>query len=237
MKPNIVFLDEYTLGGADLGRLQALGEYKGYARTTPEELPDRCREADVIITNKVVLRRETLRSLPRLRLICVAATGTNNIDLEAAAELGIEVKNAAGYSTHSVAETTLGAAIALRRNIVYYDRYVKSGAYSAAGQQFHFALPTHQLYGSKWGIVGLGAIGREVARLAAAFGCEVCVLVGHGAVLRTRRGVHGDNGGAGEGLALFVGNRTVHARSRHLRGSRGDGENREHQNEKFLHTK
>lgn len=127
MKPNIVFLDEYTLGGADLGRLQALGEYKGYARTTPEELPDRCREADVIITNKVVLRRETLQSLPRLRLICVAATGTNNIDLEAAAELGIEVKNAAGYSTHSVAETTLGAAIALRRNIVYYDRYVKSG--------------------------------------------------------------------------------------------------------------
>ena len=121
MKPNIVFLDEYTLGGADLGRLQALGEYKGYARTTPEELPDRCREADVIITNKVVLRRETLQSLPRLRLICVAATGTNNIDLEAAAELGIEVKNAAGYSTHSVAETTLGAAIALRRNIVYYD--------------------------------------------------------------------------------------------------------------------
>ena len=161
MKPNIVFLDEYTLGGADLGRLQALGEYKGYARTTPEELPDRCREADVIITNKVVLRHETLQSLPRLRLICVAATGTNNIDLEAAAELGIEVKNAAGYSTHSVAETTLGAAIALRRNIVYYDRYVKSGAYSAAGQQFHFALPTHQLYGSKWGIVGLGAIGRS----------------------------------------------------------------------------
>ena len=176
MKPNIVFLDEYTLGGADLGRLQALGEYKGYARTTPEELPDRCREADVIITNKVVLRRETLRSLPRLRLICVAATGTNNIDLEAAAELGIEVKNAAGYSTHSVAETTLGAAIALRRNIVYYDRYVKSGAYSAAGQQFHFALPTHQLYGSKWGIVGLGAIGREVARLAAAFGCDISLV-------------------------------------------------------------
>ena len=182
MKPKIEYANGYTLGGADLGRLQALGEYKGYARTTPEELPDRCREADVIITNKVVLRRETLRSLPRLRLICVAATGTNNIDLEAAAELGIEVKNAAGYSTHSVAETTLGAAIALRRNIVYYDRYVKSGAYSAAGQQFHFALPTHQLYGSKWGIVGLGAIGREVARLAAAFGCEVCYTSTSGVV-------------------------------------------------------
>lgn len=81
-----------------------------------------------------------------------------------------------------MAETTLGAAIALRRNIVYYDRYVKSGAYSAAGQQFHFALPTHQLYGSKWGIVGLGAIGREVARLAAAFGCEVCYTSTSGVV-------------------------------------------------------
>ena len=182
MQPNIVFLDEYSLGDADLGSIRALGNYTGYRTTAREEVADRCREADVIITNKVVLRRETLRSLPRLRLICVAATGTNNIDLEAAAELGIEVKNAAGYSTHSVAETTLGAAIALRRNIVYYDRYVKSGAYSAAGQQFHFALPTHQLYGSKWGIVGLGAIGREVARLAAAFGCEVCYTSTSGVV-------------------------------------------------------
>lgn len=182
MKANIVFLDEYTLGGADLSRLQALGEYKGYARTTPEEVLDRCREADVVITNKVVLRRETLQALPRLRLICVAATGTNNIDLEAAAELGIAVKNAAGYSTHSVAETTLGAAIALSRNILYYDRYVKSGAYSSGGQQFHFALPTHQLYGSKWGIIGLGAIGHEVARLATAFGCEVCYTSTSGAV-------------------------------------------------------
>lgn len=173
MKPNIVFLDEYTLGGADLGRLQALGQYKGYDRTAPDELLDRCRDAEVIITNKVVLRGETLRALPRLRLICVAATGTNNIDLEAAAELGIPVKNAAGYSTHSVAETTIGSAIALYRHIVYYDRYVKSGAYSSAGQQFHFAQPTHQLYGAQWGIIGLGAIGHEVARLATAFGCEV----------------------------------------------------------------
>ena len=106
----------------------------------------------------------------------------NNIDLDAAAELDIAVRNAAGYSTHSVAETTLGAAIALRRHIVYYDRYVKSGAYSAAGQQLHFAKPTHQLYGSKWGIGGLGAIGHEVARLAAAFGCEVRYTSTSGAV-------------------------------------------------------
>lgn len=173
MKPTIVFLDEYTLGGADLSRIRALGEYTGYSKTAPEEVIDHCREAEIVITNKVVLRRETLAALPELRLICVAATGTNNIDLDAAAEMGIAVKNAAGYSTHSVAETTIGAAIALFRHIGYYDRYVKSGDYSAAGQQFHFAKPTHQLYGSKWGIVGLGAIGHEVARLAAAFGCEV----------------------------------------------------------------
>ena len=173
MKPNIVFLDEYTLGGADLGRLQALGEYKGYARTTPEELPDRCREADVIITNKVVLRRETLQSLPRLRLICVAATGVNNIDLDAAAEHGVEVRNAAGYSTHSVAETTLGAAIALLRESVYYDEFFKSGRYARSPRLFCFDRPIRQLHGRRWGVIGLGAIGREVARLAAAFGCEV----------------------------------------------------------------
>ena len=177
MKPNIVFLDEYTLGGADLTRLHELGRYTGYSTTAPDEVADRCRDAEIVITNKVVMRRETLAALPGLRLICIAATGMNNIDLDAAAELDIAVRNAAGYSTHSVAETTLGAAIALRRHIVYYDRYVKSGAYSAAGQQFHFAKPTHQLYGSKWGIVGLGAIGHEVARLAAAFGCADTVSV------------------------------------------------------------
>ena len=136
MKPNIVFLDEYTLGGADLTRLHELGQYTGYSTTAPDEVADRCRDAEIVITNKVVMRRETLAALPGLRLICIAATGMNNIDLDAAAELGIAVRNAAGYSTHSVAETTLGAAIALRRHIVYYDRYVKSGAYSAAGQQF-----------------------------------------------------------------------------------------------------
>ncbi|WP_337439911.1 NAD(P)-dependent oxidoreductase [Alistipes sp.] len=172
-KPTIVFLDEYTLGGADLRRIKALGDYTGYENTTREEVIERCRTARVVITNKVVLDRETLRALPSLRLICVAATGLNNIDLEAAAELGIEVRNAAGYSTHSVAETTLGAAIALLRHSVYYDRYVKSGAYASSGRQFHFALANHQLHGSRWGIVGLGTIGHEVARLAEAFGCEV----------------------------------------------------------------
>lgn len=173
MALKIVFLDEYTLGGADLNRLRALGDYTGYDNTRSAEVIDRCREAEVVITNKVMISREQMKALPQLRLICVAATGMNNIDLDAARELGIEVRNAAGYSTHSVAETTLGAAIGLRRHIIWYDRYVKSGAYTAAGLQFHFHVPNHQLYGSRWGIVGLGTIGHEVARLATAFGCEV----------------------------------------------------------------
>lgn len=173
MALQLVFLDEYTLGGADLARLRALGDYTGYENTPSAEVVERCREADVVITNKVVIDGEKMKALPRLKLICVAATGMNNIDLDAARDLGIEVRNAAGYSTHAVAETTLGAAIGLRRNVVWYDRYVKSGDYTAAGRQFHFHRPNHELYGSRWGIVGLGTIGREVARLATAFGCEV----------------------------------------------------------------
>ncbi len=173
MIPKIVFLDEYTLGGADLSRLHALGDYTGYDFTAASEIAERCREAEIVITNKAVLDRTTMRALSKLRLICVAATGVNNIDLDAASELGIEVRNAAGYSTHAVAETTLGAVLALRRQIVYFDRYVRSGAYSASQRQFHYHGANRQLHGSRWGIVGLGTIGREVARLAAAFGCEV----------------------------------------------------------------
>lgn len=181
MQPNIVFLDEYSLGDADLGSIRALGNYTGYRTTAHEEVADRCREADVVITNKVVFRRETLRQLPRLRLICVAATGMNHIDLEAAAERGIAVRNAVGYSTHSVTETTIGAAIALLRQTVYYDRYVKS-EYAGSPLQYHFGRTTRQLYGSRWGIVGLGNIGRNVARVARALGCEVAYTSTSGVV-------------------------------------------------------
>ena len=122
MQPNIVFLDEYTLGGADLGAIRALGNYTGYRTTSREEVIGRCREADAVITNKVVFRRETLRQLPRLRLICVAATGMNHIDFDAAAEQGVTVKNAVGYSTHAVTETTIGAAIGLILHFMHGNR-------------------------------------------------------------------------------------------------------------------
>lgn len=171
---NIVFLDEYSLCDCDLTPIRSLGNYTSYHKTfTTEEVIERCQEADVIISNKVVINREAIEKLPRLKLICVAATGMNNIDLKAACEHGIPVRNAVGYSTHAVAETTLSSVLALLRRIVYYDRYVKSGDYAASDVPFHFGMPTAQLHGKRWGIIGLGNIGREVARLAEAFGCEV----------------------------------------------------------------
>ena len=169
----IVFLDEYSVCGRDLSSIKRWGDYTGYETTSPDEVLEKSKDAEIIISNKVVLNAETIASLPHLRLICVAATGMNNIDLNAAAEHGVEVRNAVGYSTHAVAETTLSSALALLREVTYYDNYFKSGAYSSSERIFNFDRPTAQLRGKRWGIIGMGNIGREVARLAEAFGCEV----------------------------------------------------------------
>ncbi len=169
----IVFLDEYSICNRNISKIKALGEYIGYQTTQPDEVVERCHDAEIVITNKVVLDAQTIASLPKLKLICVAATGMNNVDLIAAAERGIEVRNAVGYSTYAVAETTLGAALSLLREVTYYDNYFKSGEYAAAERIFNFDRPTAQLRGKRWGIIGMGNIGREVARLAEAFGCEV----------------------------------------------------------------
>ena len=170
----IAFLDEYSICGRNIDSIKSLGEYIGYETTAANEIIERCKEVDIVITNKVVIDATTMDALPNLRLICVAATGMNNIDLNAAAECGIEVKNAVGYSTYAVAETTLCSALSLLREVTYYDNFFKSGKYSAAERIFNFDRPTAQLRGKRWGIIGLGNIGREVARLAEAFGCEVC---------------------------------------------------------------
>lgn len=169
----IVFLDEYSLGGNDLSQIKALGQYTGYDRTTPDQVLERCQGVDIIITNKVYISRQTMEQLPDLKLIAISATGMNNVDLDAAAELGIEVKNVSGYSTYSVAEATLCHALSLLKNSQYYDNYFKSGAYAATADIFHFGRPISMLRGKNWGIIGLGAIGRQVATLASAFGCNV----------------------------------------------------------------
>ncbi len=170
----IVFLDEYSMGGCDLSPLKSLGEYVGYEATTScEETLLRAHGAEVVISNKVILDEDIISKLPKLKLICVAATGVNNIDLIAAKKYGVEVRNAVAYSTHSVAEATLGLSLSLFRQVAYYDQYVKSGEYSRSERLFIFDRAIYQLHAKKWGVVGLGNIGREVARLASAFGCEV----------------------------------------------------------------
>ena len=169
----IVFLDEYSIAGRDLTKITSQGDYIAYNNTTKDQVVERLQGADIAITNKVVIDGDIMRQLPDLKLICVAATGMNNVDLETAKELGIVVKNAVGYSTISVAETTLASALALARNIVYFDEYFHDGRYSKADRAFCYDRLTFQISGKKWGIIGLGNIGREVARLASAFGCEV----------------------------------------------------------------
>ncbi len=169
----IVFLDEYSIAGRSLDKITSQGEYVAYENSKKEEVVERLQGADIAITNKVVIDGEAMRQLPDLKLICIAATGMNNVDLEAAKELGIEVKNAVGYSTISVAETTITSALALARNVVYFNEYFHDGRYSKADRAFCYDRHTFQISGKKWGIVGMGNIGREVARLASAFGCEV----------------------------------------------------------------
>lgn len=170
----VVFLDEYSVCGRNLDAIRRFGDYVGYATTSPEQVIERSKDAEIVITNKVVLDAKTIASLPHLRLICVAATGMNNVDLNAAAEHNVLVRNAVGYSTYSVAETTICSALSLLREVIYYDEYFKSGRYAASDRIFNFDRPTAQLRGKRWGIIGMGNIGREVARLAEAFGCEVC---------------------------------------------------------------
>ena len=169
----IVFLDEYSIAGRSLEKITSQGEYIAYENTRKEDVVERLKGADIAITNKVLIDGEAMRQLPDLKLICVAATGMNNVDLETAKELGIVVKNAVGYSTTSVAETTLASALALARNVVYFNEYYHDGRYAKADRAFCYDRFTFEIRGKKWGIVGLGNIGREVARLATAFGCEV----------------------------------------------------------------
>ena len=166
-------MDEYSIAGRNLEKITSQGEYTAYENTKKEDVVERLKGATIAITNKVVIDGEAMRQLPDLKLICIAATGMNNVDLEAAKELGIEVKNAVGYSTISVAETTITSALALARNVVYFNEYFHDGRYSKADRAFCYDRHTFQVSGKKWGIVGMGNIGREVARLASAFGCEV----------------------------------------------------------------
>ena len=171
---NIAFLDLKTVGKVDnLKLLSKLGKLETYESTEPGQVVERCHGKEIVIVNKVEMTEEVMRQLPDLKLICVAATGVNNVDLNYAENNGIEVKNVAGYSTDSVAQLTFTMLLYLINKPQYYDTFVKSGAYSRSGSFTHHNEPFWELKGKRIGIIGLGTIGRQVARIAESFGMEV----------------------------------------------------------------
>lgn len=171
---NIVILDAKTLGDdLDISVLDTFGTVTVYQTTSREETLERIQIADIIITNKVVITANMMEETPRLKLICIAATGMNNVDVEAAKFKGIEVKNVAGYSTKSVVQHTFAMALYLLEKMAYYDAVVKDATWTESGLFTDVSRPFYEISGKKWGIIGFGAIGQEVAKIATAFGAEV----------------------------------------------------------------
>lgn len=170
----IVFLDAKTIGeDIDLSGFDALGEVVKYGFSTEQEARERSKDADVLILNKVQVNEQTIGEADHLKLVCVTATGTNNLDKEYLDKRGITWRNVAGYSTESVAQHTFAMLFYLLKKLPYYDNYVKSEKYVNDVSFTHFAKAFHELSGMTYGIIGLGNIGRRVADIAKAFGCRV----------------------------------------------------------------
>lgn len=170
----IVFLDVKTIGDdIDLSGYDALGEVVKYGFSTPEEIPERIKDANVIILNKAPVTEQTIGGAKNLKLVCVSATGTNNLDKEYLAKRKIAWRNVAGYSTESVAQHTFALLFYLLEKLSYYDAYVKEERYVNDTIFTHFAEHFNQICGKTWGIIGLGNIGRRVADIAKAFGANV----------------------------------------------------------------
>lgn len=171
----IVFLDTATVADLpdEIARFRHLGDYTGYETTSPEQVVDRARGAEVIITNKVLIRAEEMELLPGLRLICIAATGKNNVDLVEAERRGIPVRNVSGYSTNSVAQLTLTSLFTVAMDLIHLNGAVYDGSYAKSPSFSYWRRPFYELGGARYGIIGLGTIGRQVAKLATAYGAKV----------------------------------------------------------------
>lgn len=172
----IVCLDADTLGNdVDLDAVFGkFGEFVSYNMTEANQTVQRLQNADIVLTNKVLITKDVIAQT-NLKLICVTATGVNNIDLEAAKEANIPVKNVAGYSTNSVAQQTFANILALRNSTSYYENYGKNSDGWAKSPIFvNLDRPIFELSGKKFCVVGLGTIGLEIAKIAQAFGCDVC---------------------------------------------------------------
>ena len=170
----IVFLDAKTIGDdIDLSAYDTLGEVVKYSFSQPEEVPERAADADVLIVNKIRIDEAAVGRADHLKLVCVTATGTNNLDKDYLERRGIAWRNVADYSTQSVAQHTFAMLFFLLEKLRYYDDYVKEGRYINDTVFTHFAEHFYELKGKTWGIIGLGNIGRKVASIAEAFGAEV----------------------------------------------------------------
>lgn len=171
----IVILERNSVGtDVSVDCISDFGEVSVYRNTvTLEEVKERVRDADIVIANKSPLNAETLKDAPNVKLICEFATGFDNCDLEYCKSRGIKVTNVVDYCTAMVAQHTFCMALALSEKLPHYDEYVKSGAYSAQDRFSNFDIPFYELEGKTWGIVGMGNIGKRVAKIASAFGCKV----------------------------------------------------------------
>lgn len=172
----ISFLDASTLGrDIDLSLYEKYGELKIYQSTAENEFNSHVGDSDVIITNKLKVGRHNLPTCPNVKLICVTATGFDNIDTEYCKEHGIAVCNVVGYSTQNVAQLTLATALSLMCHLTEYNRSVADGSYTRGGVANILTPVYHEIYGKTWGIVGYGNIGKQVGAVAKALGCKVIV--------------------------------------------------------------
>lgn len=170
----IVFMETDTLGDdVDYTPFYNLGEVVKYNKSEPEYNQERVKDADVIVVNKIPMNEETLRDAQHVKLICLTATGTNTVDFDYVRKRKIAVTNVKGYSTQSVIQHTFALLFYVYEKLSYYDQFVKSGEYAASDIFSNFDIKFNELYGKTWGIIGLGEIGRGVAKVAEAFGCRV----------------------------------------------------------------
>ena len=170
----LVVLERNSAGtDIDVSCFEKFGDVDYYPNTVAHNTAERVKDADIIIANKAPLNETTLKGAPNVKLICLFATGFDNVDLDYCRSRGIKVANVVNYCTSTVAQHTLLLALMLTEKIAFYDEYVKSGTYSAQDRFSNFDRVFNDLEGKTWGIVGMGTIGRRVAGLAQAFGCKV----------------------------------------------------------------
>ena len=170
----LVVLERNSVGtDVDVSCYEKFGEVTYYPNTVAENTAERVKDADIIIANKAPMNENTLKDAPNVKLICLFATGFDNVDLTYCRGRGIKVANVVNYSTAAVVQHTILLALALEEKLIHYDNYVKSGEYGAQDRFSNFDRPFREFEGKTWGIVGMGNIGRGVARVAQAMGCRV----------------------------------------------------------------